>query len=165
MEKQNRPKIHIPKTPLEFLFDGVALVILISSILYLISVWSSLPAEVPAHYNAAGEVDRLGSKWEMLILPIIASTMWISMTVLEKYPHVYNYPRLTKENIRAQYKNGRKMVHVLKNMITMMFAYITWKDIQVAFGYAEGLGPMFLPLLLLFLFIPKIYFVVKSYRL
>ena len=28
-----------------------------------------LPDEIPAHYNAAGEVDRWGSKYEMLIFP------------------------------------------------------------------------------------------------
>ncbi|AZV40910.1 hypothetical protein BAOM_0199 [Peribacillus asahii] len=29
----------------------------------------TLPEEVLAHYNALGEVDRWGSKWELLILP------------------------------------------------------------------------------------------------
>lgn len=30
---------------------------------------SMLPARVPMHYNAAGEIDRIGSKYENLILP------------------------------------------------------------------------------------------------
>src|SRR5690625_7494445 len=75
---------------------------------YLLFVWQSLPSEVPAHYNALGEVDRWGSKWEMLILPIIATVLWIGMTILEKYPHVYNYINLTEDNVRNQYLNVRR---------------------------------------------------------
>ena len=34
-----------------------------------------LPAEIPVHYNAAGEVNRWGSKYEMLLLPLITLLM------------------------------------------------------------------------------------------
>ncbi|MGI5930257.1 MAG: SdpI family protein [Pseudoflavonifractor sp.] len=34
-----------------------------------------LPGEIPVHYNAAGEVNRWGSKYEMLILPLITLLM------------------------------------------------------------------------------------------
>lgn len=37
------------------------------------AVMSALPDIVPAHYNFAGEVDRMGSKLEYLIFPIIAA--------------------------------------------------------------------------------------------
>lgn len=165
MELKERPKLKLPKTLLEVIFDGVTLVLLIGSIIYLVSVWSSLPAEVPAHYNATGEIDRWGSKWEMIILPIIASTMWISMSALEKYPHVYNYPKLTKENVRDQYMNGRKMVNVLKNISTLLFTYLTWTNIQISLGHAESLGSLFLPIFLISIFGPMIYFVHRSFRL
>lgn len=31
-----------------------------------------LPGEIPMHYNAMGEADRIGSKYEMLLFPLIA---------------------------------------------------------------------------------------------
>ena len=34
-----------------------------------------LPAEIPVHYNAAGEVNRWGSKYEMLLLPLVTLLM------------------------------------------------------------------------------------------
>ncbi|MCJ7841041.1 DUF1648 domain-containing protein [Lederbergia sp. NSJ-179] len=73
---------------------------------------------MPAHYNAAGVVDRWGSKGKMLIPPIIGIMMWIGMTILERYPHIYNYMvPITKENAPAQFVNARLMINVLKNEI------------------------------------------------
>src|SRR5699024_8574464 len=124
MDLQKRPKLKLPKTRWEVFFDGITIILLLLCIIYLTVAWESLPSEVPAHYNAAGEVDRWGKKWEMIIIPVIAVAMWISMTVLEKYPHVYNYSNLTKENVKAQYINARTMLNVIKNTITILFAYI-----------------------------------------
>ena len=57
-----RPKIKL-KTPLiGRLFDGVALMILAASAINIFMQWSSLPAQVPSHYNALGEPDAWSSK-------------------------------------------------------------------------------------------------------
>ena len=34
-----------------------------------------MPAEIPAHYDAAGNITRWGSKYEMLLLPLITLLM------------------------------------------------------------------------------------------
>lgn len=39
-----------------------------------------LPDEMPAHYNAQGEVDRWGSKYEMLIFPIFIPIFGLGMS-------------------------------------------------------------------------------------
>ena len=39
--------------------------------LYLAYVWKSLPDKVPVHWNMAGEIDRYGSKTELLIVPFL----------------------------------------------------------------------------------------------
>lgn len=165
MDKEQRPKLKLKITPLEYILNSLAAVLLISSTVYLSFSWADLPVEVPAHYNAVGEVDRWGSKWEMLILPLIAGLMWIGMTVLEKYPHVYNYMNLTKENVRGQYLNARLLVNVLKNTITIIFAYLTWKDIQVAHGTEDALGPWFVPVFFLLIYGPVIFFVIRAFRI
>ena len=41
------------------------------SLIGTVAVFPFLPDSVPMHYNLAGEVDRFGSKYENLILPII----------------------------------------------------------------------------------------------
>lgn len=39
--------------------------------LYLTLIWNSLPAKVPLHWNLQGEIDRWGSKYELLLIPIL----------------------------------------------------------------------------------------------
>ena len=101
----------------------------------------------------------------MIILPVISLMMWIGMTILERFPHVYNYPKLTKNNARAQYLNARLMINVLKNGIVLSFSYFTWKSIQIAFGNHDSLGVWSMPIFLLLIFGSMGYFFVKSFRL
>ena len=161
----NRPKLNLKITPLEIFLNGITLVAFVGTIVYLVSSWKIIPSEIPAHYNVLGEVDRWGSKGEMLILPLIGLLMWIGMTVLEKFPHVYNYINLTKENAHAQYLNGRLLINVLKNEIVLLFSYITWKSVQVAIGEQDSLGVWFLPVFLIIIFGSMGYFIMKSLRL
>jgi uncharacterized membrane protein len=44
-----------------------------------------LPDQIPAHYNLAGEVDRWGSKYESLILPIMALMTGLFMIWITKF--------------------------------------------------------------------------------
>lgn len=164
MERHERPKLKLPKTRFEIIFDSITVFFLFFSVLSLVDAWTMLPAEVPAHYNIVGEVDRWGSKWEILITPIIAIFMWISMTVLEKYPHVYNYLNLRKDNVHFQYLNARLMLHVIKNIIVLLFVYITWNNIQVALEKSESLSSYFPFVFLGAIFIPMIFFIARSLR-
>ena len=40
-------------------------------LLYLVSIWTNLPFSVPVHYNAAMQVDRIGSKWELVFIILL----------------------------------------------------------------------------------------------
>jgi hypothetical protein len=164
-ELNNRPNLNLKITPLEIFLNVITLATFVGTIAYLISSWTIIPSEVPAHYNAAGEVDRWGSKGEIIILPLIALLMWIGLTVLEKFPHVYNYMNLTVDNARAQYLNGRLLVNVLKNECVLLFSYLTWRGIQVAIGKHDSLGPWTSSVFLLIIFGSMTYFIVKSVRL
>lgn len=165
MKMNERPKLTLKKTPFEVIFNSITLLLFLISLAYLLFVWRALPLEVPAHYNALGEVDRWGSKVEMIIIPFFALLMWIGMTVLEKYPHVYNYMNLTPDNVRSQYINARLMMNVIKNIIVLLFVYLTWSNIQVALGNHDSLSSWFMPIFLVLLFIPMGYFIIRSFRL
>jgi len=38
---------------------------------YLAWIWSRLPRQVPLHWNWKGEVDRYGSKYELILIPLL----------------------------------------------------------------------------------------------
>lgn len=56
----------------------VACLPLLATILML----AYLPDKIPAHYNFAGEVDRYGSKFELLILPILTIVFVATMEII-----------------------------------------------------------------------------------
>lgn len=52
-------------------------------IITLISLFL-LPDQVPLHYNIEGEVDRIGSKYELILLPIITTTLGAVFTKISR---------------------------------------------------------------------------------
>lgn len=48
-----------------------------------------MPDIVPAHYNAAGEVDRLGSKYESILFPAATALMGLFFLLMNKFVSGY----------------------------------------------------------------------------
>ncbi|MDN7247010.1 DUF1648 domain-containing protein [Planococcus shenhongbingii] len=161
----NQPKIDITKPRFALLLDAIAIITFAALLIYLFSQYGSLPDRVPGHYNGAGKVDRWGSKVELFFLPIIGAALWIFMFVMEKFPHTYNYLNLTEKNAEAQYRNGMLMMNVLKNEMILLFCFITYQNMQVASGNAEGLGTGFMPIFLGLIFATISVFMVRMVRL
>lgn len=146
MSSWGRPKIKIPKTGSEWIWDIIGLLFYAGSIVFLFFVWNRLPDEVPAHYNAVGEVDRWGSKWELLILPGIGAFILFFMQVLEKYPELHNYPkRFNEVNAKQFYLQSRKIINQIKNSCLIIFAIILFESVSIALGWGIGFGKWFLP--------------------
>ncbi len=134
-------------------------------IVYLLMQWSSLPDNVPVHFNFAGEPDNWGHKGLIWLLLFIGISMWIGLSVLEKYPHVYNYINLTEENAEKQYKNASMMINVIKNELLIFFILLTWRTVQVAKGSHVNLPWWDLPVTLGILFLTLAFLIICSFRL
>jgi uncharacterized membrane protein len=160
----NKPVLDIPKTTFEKAFDVFSAIVYLASVIYTIVIWSQLPDQIPAHYNGSGEVDRWGSKWELLILPIIAALIAVFMTFLEKHPEWHNYLKLNENNIEFQYKNSRLMMNVMKNECVLLFAFLTYKTEQVALGHSASLGNALLPIFLIVIFGTMAFFFIRSFK-
>ncbi|MFJ7951055.1 DUF1648 domain-containing protein [Lysinibacillus sp. NPDC096418] len=161
-----RPILDLPKTKREKIWDWIGGGIFIGSMLYIIAVWGKIPDEVPGHFNAAGEVDRWGSKFELIILPFIGVFLWILMGLLEKAPHMHNYSaRLNENNVEALYLNSRKILNEVKNCCLILFAIISFQMVRIALGDAQSLGWWFLPLVIIGTAFPIIKGVVMSSKI
>ena len=124
-----------------------------------------LPEIIPIHFNGAGKANGFGNKTHIFVLPIISTLLFIGLTILNKRPHVFNYPsQITKENAVHQYTNATRMMRVLKLVIVVLFGLIVLKTIQNVNGHADGLGTWFLPLTMGMIFIPMLYFLIKSLK-
>ncbi|MGG0670711.1 DUF1648 domain-containing protein [Lederbergia citrisecunda] len=160
----NKPVLDIPKTLFEKLLDSITAIVYLAGIVYTIVIWSQLPDQVPAHYNAAGDVNRWGSKWELILLPVIAALLAIFMSFLEKHPEWHNYMKLNENNIEFQYKNSRMLLNVLKNECVLLFVFLTYSTEQVALGNIDSLGIVFLPVFLIIIFGSMAFFIARSLK-
>lgn len=141
-----RPKLQIPKTKIEWLFDSIGIGFYLVAVVYLLFSWGSLPEQVPGHYNAAGEVDRWGSKYEILVLPLVGGFLGMTTFFIEKKPHIHNYPaRLNETNASAFYLNSRKLANAVKNGMLVVFALLTIQTVRIALGNATSIGGWFFP--------------------
>src|SRR5690625_1500709 len=160
-----RKKIHIAKTVSEVIFDVKGYVFFIGSIILLVIIWGHLPTEVPAHYNAAGVVDRWGSKWELIILPSTSFFILIFLSIFEKFPEWHNYPkRINDTNAKAFYLTSRKLVNQLKNISVIVFSLFLYNSIALGMGWGTHFSGLILPLMFIMFIIPLIIYFLKVRR-
>lgn len=146
-------------SPDKFL-NRLCLLILLGTAAFLALYWQYIPSEVPMHYNAAGEIDRWGSKAELLILPVIAWLLYGMMTVVEQFPGAWNTGvKVTEENRERVYALLGRMLSTMKLLITAMFAWIT-----VWCALARPLPVWFLPVVLVAVFGDMAYWLVRVFR-
>ncbi|ENQ3105245.1 Protein of unknown function [Bacillus sp. 491mf] len=162
----DRPKIKIPKTKSEWIWDIIGFLFYIGSIIFLISVWNQLPEKVPTHFNGLGEVDRMDSKWQLLILPGIGLFIILLMKILEKHPESHNYPeRFNESNARQFYLISRKIINQLKNICLIIFSFIVFESAFIGLGWGSGFGKWFLPLTISGLGIPIVLGIIKQRKI
>ena len=161
---EERPKIKLELTATDKTFEVVGWLSVFAIWVLTIVCYTNLPDTIPIHYNGAGKADGFGGKATILTLPFIATILFIGLTVLNKFPHLFNYPiNITNENALRQYANITRMIRLLKLIIVIIFGLISFKTIQNTHGQSEGLGIWFLPLTIGLIFIPLTYFVIKSF--
>ncbi|MGD7044672.1 DUF1648 domain-containing protein [Jeotgalibacillus proteolyticus] len=157
-----RPVLNLPKTSLEKGLNVAALLVFTALLIYLFVYASSLPDQIPTHFNAAGEPDDWSSTGFILLLPLIGVILWVGLTILERYPHVYNYLRLTENNVEYQYRNARMMINIIKNLILIFFSYLTWQSVEVGLQQSDGIGEGFVYVFNGLLFGTVLIFVIRS---
>ncbi|WP_053372780.1 MULTISPECIES: DUF1648 domain-containing protein [Bacillales] len=156
------PKLVIPKTNLERWHDGLSIIILLFSFVYLIVKWSELPQTIAIHFNGSGEADGWGSKAFLFILPIFALLIFIGLTLLRKVPHQFNYMvPITDQNAPYQYKNSIYLLSWIKLDLVAIFAYVQWAVIQDALGITSGIGIWRIPIALVILLATVVFYVMK----
>lgn len=118
--------------------------------------WSKIPEQIPTHYNGAGAADNWSDKTS-LILIFFAVFMVMGIMSVAVY--------FVKSNMKSQYsseyeKSEMGMVYpmiVFMNLaVQCMFAYIVFCVVT-----CRNLGNLFLPIVLVAVFAPIVYFLAK----
>jgi len=150
----------VRKNKYDIFVEVVCLTLLIGVLVYLFLNWSSIPDKIPGHYNAMGKIDRMGSKGELVILPIIGWLMYLVMTVIGNIPQIWNTGvTVTEENKERVFPIIKNMINTFKLIMVAVFVYLTINSSK-----AIPLTEWFLPMFLILLFGSMIFFFIKLVR-
>jgi uncharacterized membrane protein len=165
MRNRYRPVLQIPRTPLDTLLATLAVLGIIAAFAITAWGWLTLPAVIPTHYSISGVPNAYGSKGTLLIMPIVAACLYILLTFLSRYPHVYNYPwPITHENAPRQYHLARLLLRWITLEIVWMFCAIQWLIIQSARSYSASAILLVIPVIVIVLVITIILYVRAAAR-
>jgi len=160
-----RPRIEMKLTNTDKIFEWIGWWLLGFFWIYVIFNYSSLPDTIPIHYNFKGEVDGYGTKSSIFLLPILGTIIFIGMTILNKYPHVFNYPvKITTENAEKQYVSATRLIRYLKLAVLFIFLLIILNTLQIDSNSDSKVSFWILPAALVLIFIPLILYIVNSFR-
>ncbi len=149
--------MNIIKSKYDILVEACCFLCLTGVLIYLVVAWQHIPNEIPGHYNAIGEIDRITSKGSLIALPIVAWIMYIGISIIERFPQIWNTGvRVTEENKEKVYRILKNMLGTVKLLLVVAFSYLTINS-----AMAKPLSVLFLPVFLSLIFGSLIFFIVK----
>ncbi len=86
-----------------------------------------LPDNIPAHYNISGQVDRWGSKYEMLVFPALSILLGSIMLLAAKY--AAKHEESGQNNAQVCIVAGI-MGNVLFSVMTAFFLYAAFQQVE-----------------------------------
>jgi uncharacterized membrane protein len=154
---ETKPKIKLILSPLDHKLEWVGKIGL--AIMWFLAAYAffELPDTIPIHFNVSGKADSYGNKLTLLGLPVLATIIYLGLTQLNKYPHLFNYmTTITEDNAEKQYTIATRMLRLLKLAILVIFSLIILFTYLTTIGVADGLGGWFLPVTIALVVIPTI---------
>jgi len=150
-----RPRITLERKKADKWLDG--LTVAGSLLLWLNTIYhySSLPARIPVHYNMEGVIDRYGGKETIFLLPVIGILLVLFLRMLNKVPHIFNYPvKLTAENAAQQYRIATRLLRVIQLGIVVLFLIINNMIIHGAVTGSATSSKWLIPFLAISMILP-----------
>jgi hypothetical protein len=160
-----RPKLHIPRTRTEIALEVVGLAAMAALVVFALRAWSTLPQSVPVHFGVNGQVDAWGGRDSLLALLGLSVAFYAGLSVLERFPHVYNYPvPVTTANAARLYVLGRQLIVAVKVILSASFAALFAAVVLISRGQLATLTGWYLPTIVVSLGIVLAFTIVKMTR-
>jgi uncharacterized membrane protein len=104
-------------------------------------VWPSAPSGIPVHWNASGEVDRYGGKFEgLLLLPLMALGIYLLMRYLPNIdPGRVNYARF----VGAYTAMRAGVLLLMAGIYGMVIAWVLKAPVDMSRAVPVAVGALF----------------------
>ncbi len=150
----------LKRRKIDVIIEGLCFAMMFGTLIYLAARWTSLPSEIPMHYNRAGEIDRWGSKWEIIPLVAFEWLMYIVLTAVGQCPQIWNTGvKITEENRDRVYRTLKNMLNTTKLCMVGIFNFLM---VNIATG--APLSRWFLPAVLILVFGELAFWLIKLVR-
>lgn len=154
--------MQLEKTPLQKVMNVLGYGLFLGSIVVAIIYFPSLPDKIATHFNIKGEADGWGSKYTLLVIPIIAVVSVIPIEMLEKRPNLHNYPSYINENnVEMLYKVSIRTLNLSKNGVLIIFGVMLIDSIIAAKNGDSGFNFIWILLLILLVIVPTVWHMVS----
>lgn len=121
----------------------------ISILILLMASYRELPDTIPTHFAADGAADSHGDKATLLIITTIGLAVTLMMSVIPRYPQLYNIPFAidsTKRAAAINVLNG--MTRKLNLCVSLLFLLLIGGTIRIANGKWDTLPSLGLGIIL-----------------
>lgn len=130
-----RPRIKVELTLADRVVEAISVALLALLWIGILVCYNGLPRTIPTHFNATLQADDFGNKQTLFMLPVIATILYCSLSILNHYPHIFNYPQaVTQGNAKALYTTATRLIRILKLAVIIIFSSIVWLTIKTAFA-------------------------------
>lgn len=101
------------------------------TMIYLFYSYDTLPDFIPMHYDIMGNIDRYGSKYELLILPFFQMIIFLLLQFVSKHPSYWNIPfQVAPKHQKQVEKYIEKMIQVLCLIVMIFFSIMLFCSLQ-----------------------------------
>jgi hypothetical protein len=126
------PKLVICPSKFDKILDFLSVLLLITLWGGAVYVVNKLPEIIPTHYNLLGFPNNHGSKYLLYLLPILGTLIYFGLTLLNQYPHNFNYPiNITTDNAERQYSLATRLIRTLKFTILLILISLVYETNKV----------------------------------
>ncbi len=146
------------------LFRSVPLAAVVLGFAVVAFYYGDLPARIPIHFNGAGQVDGYGPKYTLWLLPVINLLLFYGLEAATRANFKwFNYPvKITPENASVQHEIALQLLAVVRLLVTLLLAWITYATVMAALRPDERLNGWIIGGFLLALFGAIIYYMVEA---
>jgi uncharacterized membrane protein len=112
-----------------------------------------VPVRIPTHFDLSGTPNGWGSPKMLFLLPVVASCVYLLISVLASMPAAFRYSiRVNPENLPGLQDKTRMMISWIKLEMTCLFTYVQWSIIQAARDSHWHMSPLMVPIFLVVVF-------------
>ena len=159
----SRPRLSIPLSGVDRMVEYLGWLMILALWLWVALAYRQLPEAIPIHFGLTGEPDAFGAKRALLVLPGVATLLFVGLKIAGGFPHFFNYPvKIDAGNALKHYTIATRLLRFMRLAVALIFFGIVILTTLTALHRLSGLGLWFMPAAFGAIFVPMLIYLLKA---